>query len=454
MTNGPTMRSILLFLGVVITLVSTAQMVTARDDDKCENEEQKKQRVGTIRRVRYEDKGPFLEVEFTHVITSRDLANAPKETWVVVDITQSATDRAIYVIRDPERNDHTRRTREAPGDITGVYLYLSQRLKPGHSYRLFQSRLTFKACKPDDPLEGSVKVEEKVAPTPGQTPAPVAKPAKPNFFPKSKSEGREDSNFYLSGAVEGAKGSDTQFSADIKVELPVGTRSFFKEIGPYFNLKTSTADDADANSLSFGVKLRHPHNIPRKSRDGEFIGPDRRILTGLVFDLLPGFESDRRFKNVNTVLGTRLYLIPRVAGKASIGYFQPYIGYEIGRNLKSPVAEAEHRGLSRGLIGGALYVDLFPKDIKGASLQVDYVRRFLFRREIGFKENDDKTLVPVDIGKGPRDDVKTTFGLDFSDFTGLTFSYEYGRMPPIFNLIDHKFSFGLVYKFQTKYPGK
>lgn len=446
------MRLIRSIFGLLV-LPLIARSVAARGDDTC-TDEQKKQRIGVIDRVDYNDQKARLEIRFSKKIAKQDLDRAPKGTWVLVDIMQSAIERPVYVIRDPERSDH--RPAEANEEFATVYLYLSQRLKPVHAYRLFQSSMTFKGCKPDDPLEAKVKAKEAAAPNPAQSPAPAPKSEKGNFFNRSKSKGKEDSNFYLNGQIEGAKGSDTQFSADIKIDQPFDTRTFFDEIGPFFNLKASTANDADANSTSFGAKLRHSYNISRRADPNthEFIEPDRRVLTGLVFDLLPGFEADRRYKNVNAVLGTKLYLIPRVIGKANITYFQPYLGYEIGRNLKSPVAEAEHRGISRGMVGGSLYVNLFPKQINGASLQVDYVRRFLFRREIGFTENDDKALVPVAIGKGPRDDFKATFGLDFSDFAGLTFSYEYGRLPPIFSLVDHKFSFGLVYKFQNKFKGK
>jgi hypothetical protein len=36
----------------------------------------------------------------------------------------------------------------------------------------------------------------------------------------------------------------------------------------------------------------------------------------------------------------------------------------------------------------------------------------------------------------------------------LTVSYEYGSLPPNFQLVDSKFSFSIVYKFKTNFPSK
>jgi hypothetical protein len=63
-------------------------------------------------------------------------------------------------------------------------------------------------------------------------------------------------------------------------------------------------------------------------------------------------------------------------------------------------------------------------------------------------------VIALPIGRGPRDYVKATMEFDFSDFTGATINYEYGRLPPNFELVDSKYSLGLVYKFKTKFTPK
>jgi hypothetical protein len=429
---------------------TAAQALTCDDPDT---------RVGSIDRVDYNPTKMRVEVSFNKPIKRQDLAGAPNNTWVLVDITEAATDRPITIIGEPLRGDYKSFDPSSDRDFTTVLLSLNQPLKPGHEYRIFQQHLTFFGCKPKTILEGSFQVKDNTAGGAGAsmgTGASAGGEKKPSFFAKSPSDGRDDSNVYLSGEIEGAHKSKTQFTSDVKIDIPLASAGVFDRIGPYFSMKASTAKDADANSLKFGAKLRHSHNISRPSdpTTHQFIGDDRRVLTGLVFDLIPGFESDRRFNNVNTLLDTRLYFIPRVQGGTHHLYFQPFVGYEIGRNIKSPVAAAEGHGLSRPYFGSSLYLRLMPKTFSGASLQVDYVRRFLLRREFGFKEDDSGKPVLLDVGRGPRDYLKAAFSLDFSDFTGLTISYEHGRVPPNFQLVDSKFAFGIVYKFKTNFPAK
>jgi hypothetical protein len=169
-----------------------------------------------------------------------------------------------------------------------------------------------------------------------------------------------------------------------------------------------------------------------------------------------GIEADRRFNNVNGLVGNTFYFVTRGNSDTSKKriYFQPFIGYEIGRNFKSPVKAAEGSGISRPNFGGSLYFTLPLKNDKAFSIQVDYVRRFLLRRELSFTEDEDKKLVLLNLGKGPRDYVKTNLQYDFAKFTALTLSHEYGRLPPNFELVNNKYSLGLILKFKTKFPGK
>lgn len=408
-----------------------------------------------IERADYNPARQRIELRLGRTITPQDLKTAPRESWVLVDIMEASVERPVHVAREPERSDP--RPADAPEPFATLFLHLDQPLTPKHQYRLFQSRMQFQGCPIEAPLETAVAVPNR-APSAGTPPAGTAgsKAGTTNFFSKSASEGREDSNVYLSGNIEGATGSKTQFSTDIKLDVPFASTGLFDEIGPLFNLKASTAEGADANSLNLMAKLRHSHNISRKAdpTTHEFIGEDTRLLTGLVYDLMPGIEADRRFRNVNAVVANRLYFLPRVSGGTNLTYFQPFIGYETGRNLRSPIREADDITISRPLFGGSLYVDLFPKRFKGASLQVDYVRRFLLRREVRVTDDDDGKEIPLTVGKGPRDYVKATFGFDFSDFTGVNINYEYGSLPPNFELVKNKFSFGLVYKFKTKIASK
>jgi hypothetical protein len=150
-----------------------------------------------------------------------------------------------------------------------------------------------------------------------------------------------------------------RLSADLKLDVPSDVEwGIFQSFAPYFNLKASTAKKADANSLNFGAQVAAPFNISRKidpATDRPRL-PDRRLLTGVVWKLGGGFESDRRFHNINILSTNKVVFVPRGIGDSNTVYFQPFVGLELGRNLKSPLAEARNRGLARATVGGSLYI--------------------------------------------------------------------------------------------------
>lgn len=390
--------------------------------------------------------GNQISVRLPHAMTVPEFEQAKSPSnWILIDVSKGpAPERVFSVVEVKE--DVSPIT--PPNRITELTLILNRSLEPDREYRLFVPDITYQGCRPQAVPEG--KVAFKSAPAGGGP-----RPSSPNtdFFKKSPAKGREDSNVYLSGQLEGANGSSPQVSADIKLESPFDTTIFFQELGPYFNLKASTSKAADANSMNFGLKLRHSFAFPVRLKPGtRQLAEKQPLLSGIVWDLTPGFESDRRFDNVNVMLGNRFVFVPRTFGNTNRIYLQPFIGFEVGRNIKSPVKEAEDRRIARGTVGGSLYLNLVPEADKALTFQIDYIRRFLLLREISFTEDDNKNLVPLPIGRGPRDHVKVTLEYGFTDFLGTALNYEYGRLPPNFQLVDHKYGFGLTYKFKTKFP--
>jgi hypothetical protein len=402
---------------------------------------------GGISRVTSDQGSKVISVSFSKGLNAKDALIAERtDQWLLRDeflplpnTPQPAPGPAINILqveRDPR----------GLLPVTDVRITLSAPLVTGHPYRLTAPNLTFEGCSPKAKPSGWVTV--------ATAPNPIEPTKKPDYFPRTKAKGREDSNVYLSGAIEGAEGGSPQTSADIKVDVPTDVDwGIFQSIGPYFDLKTSTAKKADANAMKFGLKLSAPFNIG-SVLDPTTGAPQKRLLRGLVWNTTGGFESDRRFDNINTIWGNQLAFVLSGVGNSDTVYFQPFVGFELGRNVKKPIPEAEHLTLARPNVGGNLYIDLYETDKTGVSFQVDYIRRFLLKREVGFKEDTNKKLVPVLIGKGPRDYLKLAIVFKFSDFTGLTVGYEYGRLPPNFELVRHKYGIGLVYKFQTKFVPK
>jgi hypothetical protein len=418
------------FIFLLVLLVGNAKYAAAQ----CEG------RLGTTRVIN----GNKISVRLPHTMTNADFEQARSPSkWILIDISKGPAPERIFSVVEV-KEDRV----DLSLDIADLFLTLNRSLEPDREYRLFAPDITFMGgCRPDAVPEGTITF--KSPPAAGTRPPSPEK----DFFKKSPSKGREDSSVYLSGQLEGANGSSPQVSADIKLETPFDTRTFFQELGPYFNLKASTSKAADANSMNFGLKLRHSFPVKVRLKPGTTELADKQpFLSGVVWDLTPGFESDRRFDNVNVMFGNRFVFVPRTFGNTNRIYLQPFIGFEVGRNIKSPVKEAEDRGIARGTVGGSLYLNLMPKADKALTFQIDYIRRFLLLREIRFTEDDDKKLVPLPVGRGPRDHVKVTLEYGFTDFLGTALSYEYGRLPPNFQLVDHKYGFGLTYKFKTKFP--
>src|SRR5260370_40383407 len=84
-------------------------------------------------------------------------------------------------------------------------------------------------------------------------------------------------------------------------------------------------------------------------------------LRYLLWNPAAGFESDRRFKNINVI--TSQVLTFGIRGnkrtfKRRIRVL-PFIGHELGRNFKSPVKDAEGHAVCRGLVGSTLDLNCY-----------------------------------------------------------------------------------------------
>jgi hypothetical protein len=406
-----------------------------------------------ILRARYNAGATRIFITLSKSITAQDLsATGTKDKWRVEDL--SSDPRVVIPVADVIADNPAHLPQ-----FNGLILQINAPLNASHLYRVEALSLTFLGCRPSDadlPTETLLKIK--------QAPSPSSPPQTTNYFALSKSDGREDSNIYIKTAIEGTRAGDPAFSVDMKYEIPFSlnpdtssdssganaSRTVI-DIVPYFDLKTSSAENGDSDSLNFGAKFRVPFNISEKNHPALF-----KWLRYVRWDPGAGFESDRRFRNVNLVLNNRLtFGIP--GNKDTFKWrirLLPFIGYELGRNLRSPVKEAEDRVLSRPYVGSALYLIFDRPNDRSFSIQVDYIRRFLLKREFGFKEMENEAeeiiLVPVDIGKGPRDYLKASVEYDFAKFTGFSFSYEYGKLPPLFAQVDHKYGFSLVFKVSTK----
>jgi hypothetical protein len=264
---------------------------------------------------------------------------------------------------------------------------------------------------------------------------------------KDESEDIEDSNFYIDGELKGANKKKTTFSTNIKVKRLTQTGKWIYSKSPidslpipfYFKLNASTDVEADPDSLEIGF------NFARVVGKHFYWDNDIKI------------ESQRDFKNTNFIYSTRG--IWRPAGKSltkkdgnatSILFFRPYIGAEVGKNLRSPVATAQGDGIARILAGADLRLNIPINEDKGQEINWtnSYTRRWLLSDELSFKADDDGVLQLVRFGKRPRDYVKSKIDFSFNKFFGAFIEYDWGQLPPSYKFVDHRFRVGLFYKFK------
>jgi hypothetical protein len=314
-------------------------------------------------------------------------------------------------------------------------------LNEGDTVSIVILGLTFSGKEPRKPLNVIASV-----PLPSQK--PEARQSTAGLLSPGKwgaSKGKDDANVYIATQINAAIDADPNYSIDAKLEIPFRPLLISRRIqntGLTFSTQISDAPKADPDSMKLGTYWR------------TFVwdcGP--RCGTGVWFRRLQwrnGFqsESNKDFSNTNVVWPTTLRLISKTWGSSTEFGIRPYLGNELGFNLNSPLPELENRMVDRPLIGlNALL--LMPTEVgilSSLNWETLYERRWPLRNELVLQENDHGGLKSLDFGTAPRDYLKSSVTAGFGTYFGLTFSYEYGQLPPSFKLVDHAFKVEVTFK--------
>jgi hypothetical protein len=367
--------------------------------------------------------------------------------FYLMDIETGQRLSVIYVYFDPTRyyTAGTFNNSGQPGALT-LYVDPSVRLDPTHHYHLYVLNVRFDGqATSDPPPQSFIKFADSSASTTVQP--EQGDPAKKDSLSFTAADGREDANVYLSGELHGASGTDVSGSVDIKLEYPhrriIGDR--IHNFDPFFELKAAVGPDRDPDTMSFGLNWEWP---VWRYRGDNLQAPIRRIN----WRNAPRIEAERDFENTNFIWESRFRFISRTyASKNATLYFRPFAGQELGANINSPIKEAREKLIYRLLTGTTLNL-IFPIQSSGLqdiSVEGSYIRRWPFRREVSFEEDDDGNLQTLRIGTRPRDHATVKLNIGFSKSFAGTISYEYGELPPSFKLVDHKMSIGLTYKIKV-----
>jgi hypothetical protein len=256
---------------------------------------------------------------------------------------------------------------------------------------------------------------------------------------KDEANDAEDADVYVSGEVNGANKRQSGFTTEIKLQRYKPVSASWRYT-PYFKLNASTDPDADPDKMESGLRFRYIM--------GQFAG-----IPGAYYDNDIKLESERDFGNTNVIYDTRFTFLPAAWPKGATNYkvfLNPFIGAELGKNLRSPLKAAEGDGIARALAGADLRVVFFLKgeDAPDINWTTSYTRRWLLTDELGFKTDDNGDLILNRFGKSPRDYVLSKFSYRISKFFDVFTAYEWGQVPPSYKLVDHRFRLGFAYKFK------
>jgi len=304
---------------------------------------------------------------------------------------------------------------------------------------------------------------------------------KANKAAAAKSSG--DKNFQMGFAAAKGDGKSAEGAADISINKTffgggqqTGTIfDFFDQADVSFQLKKSSAKDADPRHLTLGLNLRKSFLIDSRLKSSD-VGTDRantlrmRDKTKGLFRVLmikEGLNLEGEafdFKTTNFVSDTHFELAS-IAKKLGSGFYNINIfaGPELGRNLAKPDAAAvtgttadqlsKVDWIARLKAGGEFTLRLLPSgktDNWGVELNLGYVNRHLFSSEVFTQEttkDGQTTKKLVTVGEGNRAwrqaDLKVFLFGDGTKRYGLKVSYNNGQLPPAFTPTKG-FQFGLV----------
>lgn len=285
-----------------------------------------------------------------------------------------------------------------------------------------------------------------------------------------ESDNREDSNLYIQGEIVGSRKTKAYKSLDLKFELPVqrvtlNNDTVEREFSLLFDSRLNTNPKADPDSLKFAFQTQFTFYNQTRSNEKERSRKEKDRLNRLTgeretgifirtyqLQFSPVIEADRDFDNLNLIGEARVLFPFKIQTKARSIPLNFFIGLEAGKNLKSPLAEAEGNGIFRPLVGANITFEPFRTNTsRPIVFETSYIRRWLLKQEIGLEEDNDGNLSAVFFSKKPRDFVESKLTINiYKKYFGTYISYQYGQLPPAYKLVDSSFKAGLVFKF--KFP--
>lgn len=323
-------------------------------------------------------------------------------------------------------------------------------LNMDENFYVFARNLQFNgSCTESIP---SHQIKFHVDPVITQKPAIDTTPAAPRAtWGLKPSKGKNDSDLYATYELTRVRGAATTGTGELKVAIPFFADFWDRtsKFSPLFELNASSDASADPDSLKFAFEWFLPVHVGH-NREAKFPYTSVDLInTGKI-------EAPKNFNNINALWESK-WLFPSAqipgSGKPFRMFLDPYVGSELGKNLRSPLPAAEGHALARLMAGADLTVQVPIKNLnalKQLEFTTSYIRRWPLKRELNVKTDDSGNSTLLTLSKGPKDYVDSKFTVKVNDFFGPYVGYEWGRQPPNYKLVDHKWTFGLIFKSKVR----
>jgi hypothetical protein len=243
-----------------------------------------------------------------------------------------------------------------------------------------------------------------------------------------EADARDDADFYFAGEAGRSAGTDFFGAVDVKMQYPLGYfvwNDRVHTLSPTFDLRASSAADADPNSARLGLKWGWN---PVTGLPG---------VLAVRWENSGELESARDFDTSNIVWVSQLKAISDTWQNEPLAFYaRPFIGLEAGGNVAAEVDASRDPGaLLRTAIGAAAVFKIGL--LQGVSFEVAAERKHLHRDEV---------LEGVGTGKGARDWLEAKLNVAFTRFWGAFAGFEDGRKAPEFQDVRNRLRFGFSYK--------
>ena len=184
-------------------------------------------------------------------------------------------------------------------------------------------------------------------------------------------------------------------------------------------------------------------------RNGPLLGI---ITTANLF----GGEFSRKEPVSNWVSSAQWVFVTKRIGRRAFFGLDPVLGLEAGRNLNKPsqlfkqnVDLSGYNAIFRGLAGADALFGVIQKD-EGYSIRIEghYLARMPTTDEPFVTQV--QNMSTVELNRRVRHDVTAAIKWFPEKYFGLSAQYRYGALPPLFKLVDHQVTLGIVIQLKQR----